>query len=487
LQPQYGGRYYPPGFAEEQAATLAEVAEAPTLEEAMAPEATARAEEATRALAEYETWKETRPGLITRLGRVQEERRRVADEARMREATLAAEQAERAAQLAADQADFEEAQAQGMEARRQAHEFGVTKAKEGIAAADKDIATFRIQDRRDTGTRIMHGLASALGALGAGLAGMPNFAMQQIERQIDRDINSQREELQSKRAAGQQARNDLAAYNQQFGNEEAAIEATRRLRYREYANQARSAMAQAQSTKAKSALNAIAKDSDLRAQEAETRLQLGFANEELLAQQAALRAQVAAREEGRRLEPVEEVLVSEKKAGQYRPELGGFVDLPPEQMARVSEEFAALDSVDQTLAEMERIIEKGGTEVLPGSVEGGKLITLASEAHARIGTAQGKGALSTDEQKNMARAIPEGTDIFSRQDKTLAQLRTQRGMTQNFKRNRKKYWNIEPGVLHRRRGPKGKLQYSATFVEPSPEIREQRGAAALERAGRAEQ
>jgi hypothetical protein len=156
-------------------------------------------------------------------------------------------------------------------------------------------------------------------------------------------------------------------------------------------------------------------------------------------------------------------------------------------MARANEEMAALDSTDDTLAEMERIIQESATEVIPGSVAGGQLLTLASEAHARIGTAQGKGALSTDEQKTMAKAIPTGTDIFSRQDKTLAQLKAQRGMIQNHKRNRQKYWRVEPGVLHRRRDKKGRLAYSATFIEPSQEIREERGAKALERAGRGQQ
>jgi hypothetical protein len=435
---------------------------------------------------EFEDWKGSRPGLVTRLGRVQEERRQAADKARMREATLAAEQAEQAAKLAAEQAEFEQAQAKSADARRQAHQIGVERAREGIAAADKDIAEYRVSDRRDTGTRIMHGLAAALGALGAGLTGTPNFAMQQIERQIDRDIQSQQEQLRDKRAAGQQARNDLGAYNQQFGNEEAAIEATRRLRYREYANQARAAMAGAQSARAKSALEAIANDSDLRAQEAETRLQLGFANEELMARQAAMRAQAAA-VTSQRLGEVEEVLIDPKKAAQYNEAMGGFVSLPPEQMARASEEMAALDSIDDTLNEMAMIIEKEGTEVIPESVAGGRLITLAGEAHSRIGQAQGKGALSDAEQEAMARAIPTGTDIFSRQEKTLAQLRTQQGMNKNFKRNRQRYWNVEPGVLHRRKGPKGKLEYSATFVEPSKEIMEQRGQKALQRAGRGEQ
>lgn len=92
-------------------------------------------------------------------------------------------------------------------------------------ALQSDIASGQIDPEHfvknmSTGDKILNGLGLILGGMGAGLTGGPNLAFESMQRNIDRDIASQRDELGKKQ--------NLLAHNMQTtSNLRAATELTR--------------------------------------------------------------------------------------------------------------------------------------------------------------------------------------------------------------------------------------------------------------------
>lgn len=115
------------------------------------------------------------------------------------------------AQLAGQQlADMQAAQAQRaadyavrMQGEQKEREGREAKAFGEIDSITTDLATSRVDPdhiwkEKGTGAQIVAALGVAMGAFGAALAHTPNYAMEIVQRQIDRDIDAQKENIATK-------------------------------------------------------------------------------------------------------------------------------------------------------------------------------------------------------------------------------------------------------------------------------------------------
>ena len=225
--PTMGGFYHPHGGAP----TLEE-AETDLLADVIGGDIPESAEE--RELARLRKYWETVPRWQQRRGVLQLEGLEAQEQAAKRIGEAAASGYADTIQAAQEQQAWEQGERQAQQQRLQAKAEVEAEFEERQAEADRRVQEFRIGDKRDVGTRIFHGVAAALGALGAGLAKMPNFALQSIEKSIDRDIAAQERELSKREKGAAMVRNDLAAYRSAFASEEQARDMLRASYYREY-------------------------------------------------------------------------------------------------------------------------------------------------------------------------------------------------------------------------------------------------------------
>lgn len=135
--------------------------------------------------------------------------------------------AEREYQRAADRTEEE---------RRQA----VGQARDAVNRAQARAASMSIdQDRASRGGNgVMNALAVALGTFGSTLAGGPNAALQIVNERIERDIESQRADIDQANSNVAAQRSMLADVREEFRSRDAATEATRAAMLRQAAAEA---------------------------------------------------------------------------------------------------------------------------------------------------------------------------------------------------------------------------------------------------------
>lgn len=127
-----------------------------------------------------------------------------------------------ALEQAAEERGFLEEQQRQLVAQQQQQQQQMETIKRGVAEkqAAYDIAQSkynnfseidqdRIWKRKGTGARIISAISAALGAFGAALAKTPNFALEIINSEIERDIRSQEQEIAINRESAQNALADL--------------------------------------------------------------------------------------------------------------------------------------------------------------------------------------------------------------------------------------------------------------------------------------
>lgn len=468
LQPGYGGRYYP---VEGDYLSELETARLQGL----------ITDDQARELAQgYESL----PGLRTQAAKVGLEQAGTQDTLESRYQQAEARATEQLAGLAAERAAFERAEAETQRARQEAFQRGVAKMRDQMTAADERVRDYRVKDRRDAPTRIIHGISAALGALGAGLAKMPNYAMQSIEAQIDRDMRSQEQELQALREQGKTARSDLGAYYQEFGNVEQAKDALRSRYYREHAAKAAEISALSQNNRTKAALDYIAEQGGLRADQADVQLKQAGALEEQL-YLMMLRQQQAQQQQQQSVGPFEWFDVGGDMVKLYVPEAGGFASSGAEKK-EIAEKLRGVSNVDQIAGQMESIIQQAHSKAIPLSKAQGQLKTLQGQLHREVAVASQQGAIAEGEREGYEEQIPSGTALLQPDDTTLSQLRTLRGMAASDRRNTIQAYGVQPGVVRPTRSAKGKLQWQAGLVQPSEDIQQERLQRAAGLAGRDE-
>ena len=124
--------------------------------------------------------------------------------------------------------------------------------------SDAKIDQKHIWGDEGTGNRFFAALGIALGALGSGLNGKPNAALDIVNRAIDRDIEVQKANLEQIGKSSEVARGGLADYMKVTGDQDAAIAAERARQLAIFENQLKTAASSSQSAEAKAAANANA-------------------------------------------------------------------------------------------------------------------------------------------------------------------------------------------------------------------------------------
>jgi hypothetical protein len=133
-------------------------------------------------------------------------------------------------QIADEQAEAELAKNQAFvreDFRRAAYNKYDVHLKDAMA----DVDNFKIDPKRvfgnDSWRSIGAAIAAGIGAYASALTGQPNFALQIIDKAIDRDIDAQKEELLKKKGKVGEIRNAYQDNLQRFKDEEMAEAATR--------------------------------------------------------------------------------------------------------------------------------------------------------------------------------------------------------------------------------------------------------------------
>jgi hypothetical protein len=113
-------------------------------------------------------------------------------------------------------------------------------------AANMDVSEESYWREKGTGARVLAAIATAGGAFASGLTGAPNYAMQIIDQQIERNIQAQKEKKAGAGKAADAMRWDYAELRNQFGSEHEADLAMRAsfLTSAEHAARRRAAMAE---------------------------------------------------------------------------------------------------------------------------------------------------------------------------------------------------------------------------------------------------
>lgn len=127
-----------------------------------------------------------------------------------------------ALEQAAEERGFLEEQRRQLVAQQQQQQQQMETIKRGVAEKQvaydiaqskfnnfSEIDQDRIWKRKGTGARIISAIGAALGAFGAALAKTPNFALEIINGEIERDIRSQEQEIAINRESAQNALADL--------------------------------------------------------------------------------------------------------------------------------------------------------------------------------------------------------------------------------------------------------------------------------------
>lgn len=130
--------------------------------------------------------------------------------------------------------EHEQSAAQDVEAARAAEAERKAKATALLAdydAAEKDAAATKIDAGRywaskPSAQKVLSIIGATLGGFAAGLKGGPNHALDQLNREIERDVDEQKANLANKHASADAKRSLFAANLQAWGNEDAAHAAT---------------------------------------------------------------------------------------------------------------------------------------------------------------------------------------------------------------------------------------------------------------------
>ena len=142
----------------------------------------------------------------------------------------AQDQAARASADAAQQrADLMAQQQADMQRQAQEHDAYLRRQEDQIAGLSKEVADEKIDPFKNKTTldRIRYGLAAALGGFVSGFRGTPNYAMQQINTELDREMQIQREEIERKKGRIGDQQGLLASAYRRFGNLDQAEAAAR--------------------------------------------------------------------------------------------------------------------------------------------------------------------------------------------------------------------------------------------------------------------
>ena len=196
-----GGEYYPAGNEIELARLRGDISD----------------EQARRAEVDRERWQNTVPGLGAQMSRQQ-----LANEGAQLDTMqpyFDAQQAEGEARgdVLQRQQDFYRAEQLAQQERDEARRQEIRRQEDAYRLALQDVANSKIDPNRLTATggqQFARALRGALGALGAALLGRPNETAQDMAREIERDVEAQRQNLQTKKEGAEAQRSIMSVMRQ---------------------------------------------------------------------------------------------------------------------------------------------------------------------------------------------------------------------------------------------------------------------------------
>lgn len=468
LRGQSGGLYYAPDFAEQLNARRSEVENARLKDKISDVEASKRMRAIDTAEAAYRRHQQSLPGKMAQVARDVGEQQAIADEQQVQQAAVEAGTNAAVADEAQRALQWQQQERAGAQQRIELHQQAMQDIRDRVGKADESIAQTRIGDRRTGGQRAWDAIAAALGALGAGLTGTPDKVSDIIQQRIARDIDAQKEALASKRQVAGRLRNDLQAYEQQFGKGEQAQQALRARYLDEHARKLEQLGAQAKTELARSKALAAAKLLRQNQLVTEDNLQLGMAKmhaeQQAARQRAAAMAMQQRAQEAKRQQQLKSGMVEgwidQKRANQYIPG-HGFVDAPPEKV----NELRTVMAYGSTLIEMGESIKQLSQKVsrfalASTSPEVRRLRSMVAQ-YTYVSQKASQEGVTKKEDVDM---MQENVDPTSGLVRSTAPIDDMSGLMRVKMKNLLSRYHITPGVMQPMQTEKGTIGYYARMA-----------------------
>lgn len=311
----------------------------------------------------------------------------------------------------------------------------------------------------------------ALGAYASGRSGgrIPNAALEQLNRSIDRDIELQKVELQKKQGSLANLRGMYGLAEQRLGDQRAAIDYTRAMMKENLANQVQQFAASSGTQKAKLAANELAVKLRAEADLSKNRVRAVMANQ---ARDAARRSAAARyvspaeilklekqradiektraetmklRAEGAEAEPIAEGVYRAKPdmVARYVPGLKGFVG--SEKIATdLNEGITQAETAKSLIDEMMTLRGEGSTGAW--GTDRAKYDALRAKALGSLNKAEKFGALDNGTTAVLSNELPEA-EFFSWDAKAIAALQAAKDGIESSQDKVKKNVALVPGEL----------------------------------------
>jgi len=297
------------------------------------------------------------------------------------------------------------------------HENELAGAQDVIDKRTKELEGFELDSNRlwnkaTTGQKVMRSIALVLGALGAGLAKTPNFALQIIQKQIDNDILAQKVDYAKKVKLQQEAKSVYASLMNEFQDAkkaDAAIEATYAKVLQGKVQQLAANMGSDSAIAGAQKINAQLMQKEASAVAKLNQIAQGNAMD-------AAKLRLKARTDSAKLN------AAQLKAGQDRlapPSAQGvmrqvFLKVPKEQRKEAIAEmkrFEGLQSAKSSIAKMyDEFAGEQFMALVPYTAAGGRAAVMKQAMMGALTDIVGKGGISDRDAKNLEKALPSSFD-----------------------------------------------------------------------------
>lgn len=423
---------------------------------------------------EHQAWSQTWEGRVTAQNADQAKLLNVARQRDIDLMTLEKAGVDQVIKQHENQAAFEKGQQEAALIRRGVLEETRKIHKQKIAKADKAVDDFRVQDDRNVAERIFGAIFAALGALGSGLTGQPNYALEILDKNIDRRIESQKIELQKRKEKAEGARNDLAEYVNEFQDEEQASELLRIRYLREQAAALEKVKSQVKTDQAQKTIDVLQTERLLKASMEERKFELTM-EQNAMAKLQGMSGSGGGKPAGAGPVPdnYEVLEMNWDQAGQYRPDLAGVVlsGASAQQAAWIAEH----GEHDKVIQLADQLIERLESSKRPGvgvnwNKEQAAINAMIAAGTQRFSKAEGGGIITQyDILKEMLDNPKEWAKTY---ETAIEKAKVMRQLAIQNRQALKQKLNVIPTdrPVYAGMGPDGKPIFKARLHPIDPEL-----------------
>ncbi len=360
------------------------------------------------------------------------------------------------------------------------------KYQERIAKADKAVDDFRVGDDRNPGERMFGAIAAALGALGSGLTGSPNYALEILEKSIDRRIDAQKVELQKRKERADSKRNDLTEYMNHFQSEEEAAENLRVRYLREQAAAIEQVKLSTKTKQAQTVLDLLQKDRLTKAQMEQNKLELVMEEAAMQRFQGTLGGGGGGAPKGAEPGNYDVITMGWEDTGRYIPAFGGMLlkgnavaakDAGDRYMAYAGVEQLA----DQALARLQSAKRPG--VAVDWDKEQAAINAFTNLGMQAISTQEGGGVVTAEDP--MREVVDNPKEVYKTYETAIEKWKIIKARAQQRKALLESQYPVTPSdkPVYAGVGPDGKPQFKARVFSESPEYQGQNRRQASRAAG----